>query len=45
MNTTIKLIEALTELLEALTVRLSELEHKLKRAECSCEKWRKKKHE
>lgn len=41
MSTTIKLIEALTELLEALTVRLSELEHKLKCAECSCEKWRK----
>lgn len=41
MSTTIKLIEALTSLVEALTVRLSELEHKLKRAECSCEKWRK----
>lgn len=41
MSTTIKLIEALTELLEAMTVRLSELEQKLKQSECSCEKWRK----
>lgn len=41
MSTTIKLLEALTELLEALTVRLFELEQKLKQSECSCEKWRK----